>query len=125
MRYSPSQYAKAFITVLDLVPKSKEKAACRALTRLAKKNGDGRELDTIVQEAERFLARKKGGQSVVIESARAILPRSRKELLLRFGKNDIVREKISSELVAGIKVTIDGEKELDRSLTGMLQTILA
>lgn len=125
MKYSPRQYAKAFVAALEMTPKGKEEAACRALLALAKKNGDGRGLDKAVQEIERLLARKKGGRSVLIESARAGEPKSRKELLRRLGKNDIVREKISPELVAGVRITINGEQELDRSLAGMLQIILA
>lgn len=125
MRYSARQYAKAFVAALELVPKSKEETASRALIAIAKENGDGRELDKITWEIERLLARKKGGRSVLVESARTIAPRGHKKLFSRFGKNDIVREKISPELVAGLRITLDGELELDRSLTGMLRRVLA
>ncbi|MEK7085368.1 MAG: F0F1 ATP synthase subunit delta [Patescibacteria group bacterium] len=124
MKRTPRQYAKAFAATLDLVPKGKEEAACRALIRLAKKNGDARELDAIVREAERIFARKKGGQSVLVESARATTPKSRRELFRRFGENDVVREKIFPELVAGVRITIDGERELDMSLSGRLSRLL-
>ena len=124
MKHTSRQYAKAFLAALDLVPKGEEGAACRALIQLVKKNGDTRELDAIVWEAERVFARKKGGRSVFVESARAIDSKSRRELSGRFNKNDIVREKISPELVAGIRVTINGERELDMSLSGRLSKLL-
>jgi len=52
------------------------------------------------------------------------LTRDNKALLKQFVKEgDIVKEKINRELIAGVKVIVDGERQLDYSMQDKLQSI--
>ena len=76
------------------------------------KNGDRKKLREIVAWIEKMEHRK-----VVVETAR------KTKTVWRFEKNDIVEEKINPDLIAGARLTINGEKQLDFSLKNKLEKI--
>ena len=125
MKYSPHDYSKAFVKALSEAPRNQEQTLCRRLVAMVIKNGDRQGLNKIAEKVEMLLVRKKGWHVITVESARPLSAKSRKELLSRFRASDIVREEISPELVAGARLTWDGERELDLSFTGVIKRILA
>ncbi len=120
MNYSPKIYAKALVdlTLGALSEKEKEKMT-KGLILAAKKNNDAAKLKKIAALAEKYLLRKSGGRKIVLEIPR---PDSRpREALKDFLSSfDIVEEKINPELVAGLRLTVNDEKQLDCSLAEKL-----
>lgn len=104
MKYAPSLYAKAF---WETKPDSKQ------FLSVVEKNGDFSRLNKIVQAIERLAAKEEGGHMVELEFARETDASNK----FKFGPKDRVRVSINPSLVAGVRITIDGTKELDSSFT--------
>lgn len=126
MRYVPQLYARAFVEVAapDLTPKE-ETILVKNFLSLIVKNGDGYHLKEILAETEKLLRVKTGRRKIVIESARP-LRQSPHTLLKHFLRpSDLTYEKIDPELIAGIKVTINDEEQLDGSLARKLKKLFS
>jgi F0F1-type ATP synthase delta subunit len=77
----------------------------------------------ILDLAEDLLLRKQGKNKITFEIARRITAENR-ALLKQFVKEgDVVKEKINHELIAGVKVIINNERQFDNSLKSKLQNI--
>lgn len=71
----------------------------------------------ILDLTEDLILRQKGNKKVLIETARELNPSLKRNLLKSLLKDgDLLREKINCQLGAGVRVTIDGKKQLDLSL---------
>lgn len=85
------------------------------------KNGDMKKAGQIMSLAENILYKKTGKRKIILETARKI---NRKNILKDFfQEGDMVTERISPELIAGIKLMINNEKQLDFSLKNKLDNI--
>ena len=123
MKYPAHIYAKALIEAMADVEregKQAEDAAARSFARLVEKNGDGMHLRKILEEAARMARGKEGIQKVVLESARPLTAKQKKELTRFTEPEDVVQERIDPSLVAGVRIFVDDERELDGSLKGHL-----
>jgi F0F1-type ATP synthase delta subunit len=115
-------YAKALAEALSgkMTP-AKEAAMVENMAALLKKDRQLGRAEKILKAAERFLLKKNGRRHIVLETARAI---DTKALVRRVaGRGDKVQEKIKPELVAGVRIVIDGERQLDLSLQRMLEEL--
>ena len=74
--------------------------------------------------AEEIILTKKGNKKIVFETARKITASQRKILESVAKRGDIVKEKVSPELIAGVKIIINDSKQFDNSLQSKLQKIL-
>jgi len=109
-------YAEVLLTALAV----KKTGIFERFLKVLERNGDTKKLKQIAVSAEKMLLEKSGHKSVVIETARR-LP---KNSLKGFIKNgDAVVEKINPELIAGMRVIVNGEKQLDFSLQKKLNEI--
>ena len=124
MKYSPKLYATAFSELASgpLKP-AEEKNLIANLLRTVEKNGDRSGLQKILAETDRLLRAKSGRRKVVLETARALDPKSLTELQHLFQKKDIVETRLNTDLVAGVKVTVDGERQFDGSLRRKLDKL--
>ena len=104
MKYKAKEYAMAIAQA--------KKFNLQKFLRLLEKNGDTKKMKEIVALVEKMKYRK-----VVIETARTV------KTNWRFGKHDKIEEKISPELLAGVRITINGETQLDFSLKNKLDKI--
>ena len=120
MRYIPRVYAAALVDALRAVGES-ERASCIArFVRVLAKNGDLVRADAVTEEFEKIVSRENGGHFITLEFARAIDHAKEAELTSVFSDKDIFKRSITPSLVAGVRVTIDGDRELDVSLRGRL-----
>jgi F0F1-type ATP synthase delta subunit len=126
MKHPAQLYARALAAVLaKKPPPEKRKKILRNFLELLRKNNDERLLKKIVPEAERLILEQQGGRKIVLESARP-LKRRHKELLRKIlRRSDAVEEKVSPGLVAGLKITVNGETQFDGTLAGKLKRMLA
>ncbi|MEK7187216.1 MAG: F0F1 ATP synthase subunit delta [Patescibacteria group bacterium] len=121
MKYSARFYAKA---LAEVIHDGKEKDAASHLVSILKKNGDLKHLPEIIRLTEKALIEKDGGRSVVIETARPIAD-IEKKLHSFLKKEDSIETKVNPDLVAGVRVTINGESQIDASLQSELSKLLA
>ena len=121
MKYSVSNYVKAFVEIAaDLKPLEMERALS-SFVNVVSKNGDLPHMDKIVDEIHRELVTGNGGRWVELEVAgEASIPLLEK-FTKSFSSKDHVANAINSSLVAGVRITIDREYELDNSLSGKLK----
>ena len=122
MKYSSRLYAKAFLEVL------KSRAAPVAdlptrLLRLLNKNGDFGRARTVISEIQNMLVKESGGRNVVVRSGQPLSGERRKMIQKNFTENDSVEFRENAELIAGLKVVIDGAWAIDTSLDRKLRSL--
>lgn len=115
-------YAKALAEVLAKKGFD-EKKIINNFINLLIKSGQERKSKEILNLTEDFLLVKQGKRKIILETARKMTI-NQKKLLDNFVKNgDIVKEKINPEIIAGIKIIINNEKQFDASMQSKLQNI--
>lgn len=121
-------YAKALAEIALAPKKSGERVSAafgkaeRFLAVLAKNGLQGKVME-IVALAEDIVLQKQGKKKITLETARPATA-SQKKLLHTIAKQgDVVKEKISPELIAGVRITVNGNKQFDLSLQKKLQKI--
>ena len=119
MRYSLNNYVGAFSQIAKTT--SREKVV-EGFVKLLKKTGDIKHSQKIIQAIHQKLVNEKGGKWVNVEVARESALKKEK-LRHKFSEKDHVDFKINSELVAGVRITIDGESELNNSLQNKLSKL--
>ncbi|MCX6720496.1 MAG: F0F1 ATP synthase subunit delta [Candidatus Staskawiczbacteria bacterium] len=78
----------------------------------------------ILELVEDMLLQKQGKRKITFETARKSTP-SQNKLLEKFvKKGDILKEKINPELIAGVKIVINEERQFDNSMQSKLNNIL-
>lgn len=90
--------------------------------KLLEKNGDMGKAKQILGLAEDLFIKKTGRRKVVLESARKIKAKQKELIDQVLHKGDVVEEKISPELLAGIKIIVNDE-QLDMSMASKLQKL--
>ena len=123
MKYSPALYATALYKVLEDNKAAEHKQIFQNFLKTVKKNGDQSRIDNIVSSFETMVVRGSGGHVINIETARELASDLDRSITKLFSKNDVQRRKINSKLVAGIRIEMDGERELDLSLATKLRKI--
>jgi F0F1-type ATP synthase delta subunit len=126
MKYPPSIYAKAFAEAAAEHRGAVEGAnLVKNFLAVIEKNGDVAHLRTIVAQTGKAFRERTGTRNISIETAREG-KKSPQELLKHFLKtSDSIEEKINPELIAGIKITVNGTEEFDGSLARKLNTLFS
>lgn len=116
-------YAKALAEVI-LGKKIEDKKIVDNFVSILVKTGQENKAKEILGLAENILLKKQGNKRVVFEVARRLSFENR-DLLKQFVKQgDVVQEKINYELIAGVKVVVDGKKQLDNSMINKINNLL-
>lgn len=124
MKYAPRFYARAFLAALENAHTQKEREACiQQLCTALQSYGDMPHAKEVVDVVERMLVEKAGGRMAEIESARPLTSKAKKTVAKLFHLKDVVRERVNPGLIAGIRVTLDGEREFDGSLKRKLDRL--
>jgi F0F1-type ATP synthase delta subunit len=123
MKYSAKQYAIALQSVLGEVAVTKQDEIIDNFILEIKHNRDNRYLPKIIEEVSKLIVREKGGRNVVVEMAREQDEASITSIQKAFQENDRVDYKVNPNLVAGLRVTFNGEKEFDNSLAYKMKTL--
>ncbi len=122
MRYSPKNYALAISQSLESNPRERDKII-KNFVHLLKKNRDLNLTPKIEEELKNILVKKRGGRRIKIELARNLPESETKKIASRFSEKDWLETSINPLLIAGVRVTIDGELELDNSLARKLHKL--
>ena len=118
MKIKTKDYALA-LAALIYEAKSDAKDITERFLELLVKNGDIKKAKEILVAAEKLLLAKTGNKKIVLEMARSSGAASTAFLK----KGDVLEKKINPELIAGVKIVIDDEKQLDFSLAKKLNQI--
>jgi F0F1-type ATP synthase delta subunit len=120
MRYSTQNYAKALASaILRAQPEDGERII-RNFTGLLRRSGDEIHATKIIKETSRILLLQGGGREIVFESARPLAALSGKALREFATDKDVTVSLVDPSLIAGVRITVDGEREFDGSLKGKL-----
>ena len=114
MKYPAAIYAKAFLEI---------KPDLKKFLMMVDKNGDFARIDKIVEAIESQSTKERGGHVVELEMARDVDQKLVDKLRKKFTVKDHIRTKISPNLIAGVRITIDGERELNQSLQRKLTNL--
>lgn len=124
MKYTARLYADALAAALhEATSREQEKTIIGNFAKLVLKRGDEALLPKALELAERLLAKQGKGDVVVIESARPLSNADRTKFTKQFSKAGHVEERIVPSLVAGVRITVNDERELDASLVARLRTL--
>ena len=124
MHYKPQLYARAFAESVHARMNVKEKSALvKNFVEAVKRHGDGDNLKKIIAEAERMIREKQGIRKVTIETARPQKFDAHKLFGKFLEKSDVVEMKVKPNLVAGVRITVNDEQELDMTLKSKLQKL--
>lgn len=124
MKYPARLYARALVLTLAERP-AEEKRILERFVGVVRKNGDWSRIEKIVAAAEELMVRQAGGRMVKLEFARTVPEETISQFRSAFGERDRVRVSLNPRLVAGVRISIDGEKELDNSLERKLSKLFA
>jgi F0F1-type ATP synthase delta subunit len=126
MKYSATMYAQAFVAALTHEGEGKKETQAvmaKNFLKLVRESGDETHLEKILEETERLLRQKDGTRKLVVESARPLDAHSQTLIKKLAHHGDIIEEKISPELIAGIKITANDEMQFDGSLKSKLDKV--
>lgn len=125
MKYSDQAYAEAFVKALVSSTPDRYGAIRRRFVHLLAKNGDISRSDQILKLIQNIFVRKNGGRIIMVEFARPQYPATVKKILAQFSKKDHIEMAINPDLVAGVRITIDGSKQIDTSLSRKIQKLFS
>lgn len=125
MKYIPAIYAQALLAALDNVPSKQHPALVERFVRLIFRLGDWLKRDQIVKAVKEQMTKRQGGRTVKIEVARPAATHHIQSLMKLFLKPDQVEVVTNPSLVAGVRLTVDQEKELDLSLQRKLRKLFS
>lgn len=121
MKYKSRDYAK---TLVEIMQDKKDGAKMVAgFLNFIKKNRDEKKLKEILKLTEKLYFKKTGNKKIVLETARSQNFKHSKLVENITKKGDIVEEKINKDLIAGVKIIVNEEKQLDFSMVKILQDI--
>ncbi|MDO8493254.1 MAG: F0F1 ATP synthase subunit delta [bacterium] len=125
MRYSPALYAKSLFEVLDGAKSDEYDLILQNFKQTIEKYGDLSRINSIIEFFEGLVVTSSGGRMIEIETAREIPDAEQSQLAKLFKQGDIIKKSIDPSLVAGVRVEIDGEVELDYSLARKFRNMFA
>lgn len=122
MTILPNMYASAFIDALTAAPQASDEVV-RRFVRLLDRHGVLASAERIVRAIEMELTKRAGGKWVEIEYARDIGAELRRTIHSTFAPHDHIEERMTPTLVGGVRITMDGAREIDQSLLGRLRQL--
>jgi hypothetical protein len=122
MKYAPHVYARAFAAVIAKGEVSSERAL-KQLVQVVERYGDTGSWDAIVREVRKVLVHDAGGRLVRIEMARVVPKALIQSIQGTFAVEDDISLAVRPELIAGMRVVVDDELELDGSLQHKLNVM--
>lgn len=128
-KYKTKLYAKALAEAVGSpafaeASAGEEKKVIDNFVKLLVSSGLEKKSKEILNLAENFVLAKQGKRKITFETARKITNSQQKMLNDFVEKGDIVKEKINPEIISGVKIIINNEKQFDASMQSKLQNIL-
>ncbi len=122
MKYRPEIYARALTALAQNQPQ-KIAEYFRNFMIVLRRNGDLPALKKITARVEALVIRAHGGRKIIFESARELPAEQLKQLTQKFSSRDVIEAKINPDLIAGVRIKIDGEAIVDATLKRKLKKL--
>lgn len=113
MKYTARQYGEALFVSLKEKSGAERKAILKKFLSILRRNRDMHSLGLILKEAEERLLKEENIRKVDVESAAPLSENIRKEIENIMRKNILLKERVNPDLLAGIKMLMDGEILID------------
>lgn len=123
MRFRAKDYAQALQQALFLAPVAERGELLRRFLTVVRKHGRLSRIGEIVRAVEVLAVRGRGGRWIELEFARPMGGRVLGPIRARFLPRDRMGVSINPALVAGVRITLDGETELDYSFQRKLKKL--
>ncbi len=124
MKIPSKLYAKVFSEMTKGKSPEEIQAMAKRLAGLIDRNGDAGRKEEILKFAEQYARELQGKHLLSIETARELPDRFYEEIAEKLGRGKYDIEKhVNEELVAGAKLTVDDERELDVTLRTILKNL--
>lgn len=115
-------YAKALVALIVKSKSIKEQQEMASMfLEYLEKHREIKKAKEIISLAEKIYFQKTGKKKVILESARDISDSAISKKMLKNG--DFVQKRINPALIAGVKIIINHEKQLDFSLKNTLEKV--
>ena len=124
MRYPPKIYAQALLDfLLAKTTVQENQRITDNFLKFLEKNGDMGKIEKIIDSAKNLFVKKTGKKRIVFETARNIKENSKNLLKSLIKEGDIVEEKINPGIIAGVKITVNDERQLDASILNKIKKL--
>ncbi|MBI2024303.1 F0F1 ATP synthase subunit delta [Candidatus Giovannonibacteria bacterium] len=125
MKYSPESYAKAFLDALSRMDKKDEGKLIKKFISVLAKNGDLGNFEKISIAIKKIITKRGNGKFIDLELARPMNKKLMDATLKNFSDKDHVEIKYRPDLLAGCRILMDGERELDYSFKRRLKNLFS
>ncbi len=123
MRFRVPDYARAFREALASAPAAMHGELLRRFLAVVRKHGGRSRIREIARAIEALEVREGGGRWIELEFARPMGDRTLERFRTRLSERDHLDVRINPGLVAGVRITVDGEIEFDHSLKRKLDKL--
>lgn len=126
MRYAPRLYARALVKILGATRTTEAKLkVLKRLITVVKRHGDERHLTKIAAALEQEFLKQSGRRRVTIETARPLAEPEQRKIQKLLQPTDVVTKEVLPELMAGFRLTINNERQLDGTLQKKLNCLIS
>lgn len=122
MKYPAEAYAAAFFEAIN-EDKKNENAIIKLFLQTVRKNGDWGGIEKIFKLIAKKMAVAGGGRSIMVDCARKPSKEAAEKLIKSFSEKDYVEFHVVPELVAGIRILINGDRELDTTMLNKMNKL--
>lgn len=122
MKYKLKDYAKILFGLMT-DSNIESKNLISSFVKLLEKKGEIKNARKIIGLAEKHYLEKRGNKKIILETARILNKQDFLKIIKKEG--DIIEEKINPELIAGVKITVNGERQIDFSLQKKLSEMFS
>lgn len=133
MKYTPSQYAKAFARTLSEIEKKtqldaegrerEEEKLVKNFVSVIEKHGDASAARKILEATIKAARAVKGGRMITFITARQYKSSLHDKFRKILRSRDTIQEKIDPSLVGGVKILVDDYMQFDGSLKRKMDKI--
>lgn len=123
MKYTTKQYANSLLSALEGKSAKAQGESLRRFFSILQRNGDASKRSQIMEEVRRTYFKKNGTHKVEVEMAANPPASLKKDIEGALGKKIVLSERLSPELVGGIKIFIDDETLVDASIKTQLDKL--
>ncbi len=126
MKIKSKIYSKILVDlIIEKKTPAEQKKVIDRFFKFLEKNGDLKKTREIISLSEILLFKKTGDRKITLETARPLVAVSNVKSSLKIKKGDFISNKINPDIIAGIKITVNSEKQLDFSLKSKLDRIFS
>jgi F0F1-type ATP synthase delta subunit len=123
MKYSPEIYGRAFMETVYAAPQEKQERLIWQFLDVVRKNGDFTQIKKIFAAIQALIIKKNGGRIISLEFARNVSQALLEKFQNNFSSKDHIEISFRPELIAGVRVLINGEDELDLTMRRKLKEL--